>query len=439
MLVTTVAIVAVVAFGVIGWQVVRSDDAGIGGGGGDWSEIALADPASGALTIVDDSGEVVSTVVGRGRVTDVQAIGNRIALIGPTQIVLEGGDESTTIPVDRTDTIVPVHTPEGLHLVIGEATGGNVIIADVLTGELIDVGSLARNAEENIADPLLFAGTVRWSDDASRFAVADASSFQTILVRQGSEEVTFFGSQPVALSNDRIATSQTIGGQADVELFDDERTSKARVPTPIPAGGVMVDDDVLMVSVDGGVYRVEAGRDEARKLGQVAVPSGATVVAVAPSLDGERLVVSGVVFEAVIDLEGRTLFTTTFTTPVEIDTPMPDWTCVAIGGDDTYHSLVALETGEQLADLSGAAVIGASADGCTLLVERAGVTEVVGADGIVSLGQVRSAALGPDGRTVVRTTTAGTTEIIGIDDDLQLGEPVAIADAPANAKVAFLD
>jgi len=440
MLVTTVAIVAVVAFAVIGWQVVRSDDDGIGGGGGDWSEIALVAPNSGAITVVDGSGEVVSTVVGRGRVTDVQAIGSRLALIGPTQIVIEGDGDATAIPVDRADTVVPVRTPDALHLVIGEANGGNVIVADVVTGELIDIGLLARNAEPQIfADPLMFAGTVRWSDDASRFAVADASSFQTIVVSEGSEEVAFFGSQPVALSDDRIATSQTIGGQADVEIFDDDRDSKARVPTPIPAGGVMVDDDLLMVSIDGGVYRVESGETEARKLGQVAVPSGATVAAVAPSLDGERLVVSGGVFEAVIDLEGRTLFTTTFTSPVEIDNPVPDWTCIAVGGGETYHSLVALETGEQLADLSGAEVIDASTDGCTVLVERAGVAEVISTDGVVSLGRVRSATLGPDGRTVVWTTTSGTTQIIAIDDDLQLGDPVDIVDAPMNAVVAFLE
>ena len=51
-----VAIMAVVAFGVVGWTVVRSDDDSVGGGGDDWNEIVLVDRATGAITVVDDSG-----------------------------------------------------------------------------------------------------------------------------------------------------------------------------------------------------------------------------------------------------------------------------------------------------------------------------------------------------------------------------------------------
>ncbi len=440
MLVTTVGIMAIVAFAVVGWTVVRSDADSFSGGGGNWDEIALVDPVSGAVTVVDGDGTVVRTAVGLGRASEVYSIGDRMALVGPTQIVLEGGDTPITLPIGRTDTVTPIRTPGTLHLIIGSANGGNVVIVDVASAEQFDIGAMAEQTQPQIfTDPLLFAETVRWSANASSFAVADASSFQTIVVRRGSDEVGFFGSQPVALSDDRVATSQTIGGQADIEILDDERDSKVRVPTPIPAGGVMVDDDLVMVSIDGGVYRVASGQTEARRLGQVAVPAGATVVGVRPTFDGERLLVSGTVFEAIIDLEGRTIFTTTFTTPVDVEAPDPEWACVAIGGRDAFHSLVTLDTGDQLADLSGVEVIGTSADGCTVLGERAGVTEVITADGVVSLGRVRHAALGPDGRTVVRTATTGTTEILQIGDDLELGDPIPITDAPANSLVAFLD
>lgn len=440
MLVTTVAIMAVVAFAVIGWTVVRGDGDSPGGRTGSWDEIALVDRTSGDVVVVDGDGEVVRAGDGLGRVTEVHAIGDRTALVGTSQIVLDGNDEQTTIPIDRTDTITPIRTPGTLHLIVGEANGGDVVIVDVATGEQLDVGALAAQAEPQIfADSLMFAETVRWSADATSFAVADASSFQTIVVESGSTDVAFFGSQPVALSDEIVATSQTIGGQADIELLDYDRDSKARVPTPIPAGGVMIDGALLMVGIDGGVYRVEDGATEAERLGQVAVPSGGTVTSVRPTFDRARLVVAGTAFQAVIDLEGDTIFTTTFTTPVDPATPLPEWTCLAVGGDGSYHSLVALETGDQLVDLSGVDVIGASADGCTVLVERVGITEVIDADGTVSLGRVRSAALAPDGRTVVRTTTRGTTEIVRIDDDHELGDAVELAAAPTNPLVAFLD
>lgn len=440
MLVTTVAIMAIVAFAVVGYTAVRGDDDSAGGGSGNWNHIALIDRVSGDVMMVDGDGEVVSAIEGLGRVTDVYSIGSRTALVGATQIVLDGDDAQTTITIDRTDTVTPIRTPGTLHLIVGDANGGDVVIVDVITGEELNVGELAQQAEPQIfANALLFAETVRWSADATSFAVADASSFQTIVVQSGSTEVAFFGSQPVALSDDRVVTSQTIGGQADIELLDYERGSKARVPTPIPAGGVMIDDDLLMVSIDGGVYRISGGASEAERIGQVAVPSGSSVATVHPTFDGERLVVTGPAFEAVIDLEGRTIFTTTFTTPVDTATPHPDWSCLPVGGGDSYHSLVSLETGDQLADLSSVDVTGTSADGCVVIGERAGITEVISADGAVMLGRVRSAALGPDGRTVVRTTTSGATEYLRIDDDLELGEPVALPESPLNPIVAFLD
>ncbi len=435
MLVTTVGIMAVVAFAVVGWTVIRNDDDLAGGPAGSWNEIALINPATGAITVVDDSGETARTVVGRGRVSEVYTIDDHMALIGTSQIVLEGGDETVAVPIERSNTVAPVHTVDQLHLVIGTSSGGDVDIIDVGTGDMLDIAAVA-----DLTSPRLFAETIRWSADGTRFAVADAAFFRTIVVEYGLEEASFFASQPVALNDDLLATSQVINRQADIELFDRERESQVRVATEIPAGGVMVDDDLLMVAVNGGVYRVSGGESEAERIGAVAVPSGATVTSVHPTADGTRLVVAGAVFQTVIDLDGRTLFTTTFTSPVETPAPHPVWTCLPVGGDETYHSIVALETGEQLADLSGLEVTGTSSDGCTVLGQRGDLSEVVTVDGTVSLGRVRSAALGPDGRTVVRTTLSGTTEMLRIDDDLVVGEPVDLsAVAPSNPIVAFLD
>ena len=434
MLVTTVAIMAVVAFAVVGWMVVSDDDNPLGGTAGSWNEIALIDPTTGEITVVDGDGDPARTVVGRGRVADVYTIDNRVALVGRSQIVLEGGDETAAFPIERSNTVSPVHTVEKLHLIVGTGSGGGVSVIDVGTGEILDIAAIAE-----LSAPRLFAETIRWSADGTRFAVADAAFFRTIVVESGSDVASFFASQPVALNDELVATSQVINRQADIELFDRERTSQGRVATEIPAGGVMVDDDLLMVATTGAVYRVTGGDSEAERLGAVAVPTGAAVATVYPTDDGRRLVVSGAVFQAVIDLEGRTLFTTTFTTPVETPPPGPGWTCLPVGGGDTYHSIVAVETGEQLADLSGLAVTGTSSDGCTVIGRRGDLTEIVTAAGTVPLGRVRDATLGPDGRTVVRTTATGSTEILRIDDDLTVGEPIDLSVvAPMNPLVAFL-
>lgn len=443
MLVTTVAIIAVVAFGVLAWTALRGDGGGSSGTAGSWSRLAAVDRSSGAVTILDEGGEVEREIVGRGRVDEVHGFGDRLALVGPTQIVVvtAGGDDVVTVPIDRTATVTPVRTGGGLDLIIGRPAGGNVVVVDVVTGETLDIGALAQAAEPQIFDsPLLFAETVRWSADGEAFAVADASSFQTIVVRSESTDVSFFRAQPVALNGDRVVTSQIVGGQADVEVYDTDRNSKARVPVPIPAGGLLTDGTLVMVSIDGGVYRVRDGDTEAERVARIAVPSGGSVDAVRPVHDGKRLVVSGSAFEAVVDLDGRTLFFTTFATPVEPMPTPPTWTCVPIGGDEAFHSIVDVEEGEQLVDLSGLVVGDASGNGCTVLGERAGIAEVVDAAGTVTIGPVRAARLGPDGRSVVRTTAGGDTELLRIDDDLALDEPIDLTDVvPRNPLIAFLD
>jgi hypothetical protein len=434
MLVTTVAIMAVVAFGVVGWRAVRGDDAIDGSTGGTWSEIAFVDRSSGEVLVLDDSGEPTRTMPGQGAVTDAYALGDRLALVGPTTVAVAGGDAVEPIAIGRTNTVTPIRTPGTLHLVIGTASGGNVTILDVATGDVLDVGALADQT-----DPRLFAETIRWSSDGSRFAVADAGFFRTIVVESGAEGPGFFGAQPLALDDDLIATSQVIALQADVALVDRERTNKALVPTEIPAGAVMVDHELLMVATTGTLYRISDGDTEAERLGDVAVPTGATVSWVSPTLDGSRLVVVGAVFQAVIDLDGETLFTTTFANPIEIDAPRPDWRCLPIGGDATFHSIVDLDTGEQIADLSGVEVTGVSGDGCAVIGTRGGVAEVISAEGTVEIGAVRTAVLAPDGRAVVRTTPTGTTELVRIEDDLTLGEPIDLSDVVSNnAIVAFL-
>ncbi len=70
---------------------------------------------------------------------------------------------------------------------------------------------------------------------------------------------------------------------------------------------------------------------------------------------------------------------------------------------------------------------------------RAGLTEVVGADLTVSVGQTRGATLAPDGGAVVVQTVRGETQFIPIEDGAA-GDPVDItALAPTNALVTFRD
>jgi hypothetical protein len=437
MLITTAAITAIVAAMVVGWRVIRNDDAGSVGAARDWDRIAFVDRTTGEVTLLDGEGSTAGTVVGSGRVDEVLTWDRRIALVGTDRIVLldvDEGAEPTIVPFARGDSVTPMTTDEGLFFAIGSPTGGDLVIVDGATGDTIDVGALAQQDA-----PLMFAATVRWAADGSAFAVADAVNFQTLLVRPGAAAPAYFPDQPVAVGDDLIATSQVVGREADLTLFDMERRSQATGTIEIPASGLIVGDSLLVVSIDGSVFRLDRGDQQAERLGSISIPSNATVRWALPSLDGSRLVVVGSVFEAVIDLDGRTKFVTTFTAPVEAAPPVPDWQCLPVGGPGNYHSLIALESGDQLADLVGFELTGTASDGCTVIGERDGVTEVVTTDGSVRLGNLRRATLGPDGRTVVTETVAGRVELVHIADDLTVGDPIDLSGAaPSNLAVAFI-
>lgn len=436
MLVSTVLITAIVAGVVFGW---RSFTGSAGDGGGapaDWDGIALVDRASGEVTVLDHDGVEQHRLVGTGGVTDVHVHGDRLALVGTTAITVTGTTADavpTIVPIERGSVVVPVETPETLHLLVGDPAGGNLLVVDVDDGSVLDVAALAAPTV-----PKLFVETVQVSADGSTFAVADAAAFQTIVVGDTIDGAVFLADQPVAVGEELVATSQVVNLQADVALVDLERRTEAIVPTELPRGGVMVDDELTMVSAAGGVFHVTKGDREAERVGTVAVPAGGSVLGAHPTLLGERLVVAGTTFQAVVDLDGTTRFTTTFTEPVDVDTPRPGWRCLPVGGGDSYHSIVDLRSGEQLADLTGLSVVAAADDGCTVIAERDGVSELIDETAVVPLGRLRDAALSPDGRTVVWTTVTGRTELVTVDTEHHLGDPLELPGAPTSVAVVFL-
>ena len=438
MLVTTIAITAVVAGGLGVWQVVNRNSETPTVAASSWGRIALIDRTTGAVVTVDTEGAAVDEFAATGRVMAVHSLRSRLALVGTNQItILDTGqpdDPPIKIPIDRGSTVSPARTNDSEYLIVGAPSGGNILIIDIADGSVIDVGQTASQST-----PLLFAETVKVADNGSAFAVADAANFQTIIVQPGVATATFLSGQPMAVGRQLVATSQTVGLQADVSLVDLERRNRALVPSEIPAGGVMVDDRLIMVSVDGGVFQVADGDQQAEPLGQITMPQGDQVRWVHPTFDGQRLVIAGQTLEALVDLDGKTIFTTSFTESVEFDRPDREWSCMPIGGGDTYQSVISLESGEQLIDLTGLTVTGTSSDGCTVIGERGGAYEVLTANGPVRLGRVRAATLGPDGRSVVWTTTSGRTELVTLDGDLELADPIDLtAAATANVAVVFL-
>jgi hypothetical protein len=438
MLASTIGVAVLVAAGVLIWRATRDGSAEATPETGRWNEVVFVDRSNGAVTSVTPDGHDQGAVPATARTLAVYSQGSRVALVQDGQIVLTDlGDEAPEIvTIDPNSVVSRLAISDSLWLAVSKSTGGNLVMVDGLTGTSYDFAALAEQAS-----PRFYVETLRFDDTGKRFAVADANTFQTVVIDTTADPpvATFFAAQPLALDDKHVVTSQVVGPQADLSMYDYERSQLARVTDGLPAGGTLVGDDVVVASVDGAVSRFGSGDEAAERIGAIAVPAGATITPpIHPSADATRMVVFGGVFEAVVDLDGRTVFTTTFTASVDEPRIEPGWTCLPVGGGSTYHSIVELETGEQLADLSGLTVTGVSADGCTVVGTRAGASEVVGDGGSVPLGRVRTAPLAPDGKAVVVQTTTGATQLLPIDDDWTLGAAVDLtAVAPANALVTF--
>jgi hypothetical protein len=338
------------------------------------------------------------------------------------------------IPPDSVVTRLPID--DALWLAVGSAAGGNLVLVDGLTGATFDVGALSAQTA-----PRYFVDTMRFDPEGRAFAVADAVNGQTIVVDPTDEppSAAFFADIPVAVAPERVVTSDVVGQQADLTLLDPDRKVLAKVSGELPAAGFMIDGDVVVVSGEGTVSRFGDGDDSAERVGSIAVPAGDRIVAAATTADGARLVVFGSTLEALVDLDGRTLFTTAFTTPIAPQRIDPGWSCLPVGSGDTFTALVDTDDGAQLADLRGVAIIDIATDGCTLLGTRNGVTEVIGRRGNVQIGQTRAARLAPDGTAAVVTTTTGQTQLVEIDDTT-ISTPVDVtAIAGTNAIVTFRD
>ena len=415
-----------------------SDDGG--GTATTWNAVALISRANGAVRVLDEDGEEITTIRGTGRVEAVHAGGDRLALVGPTQIALVGidGDEPILVPIDQGSTVSRVATSRSFTLVVAPPATGNLTLIDASDGTQLDVGELAEQT-----NPMLLAHSIRADHDGTAFAIGDGRNFQTVVVRFGSADAAFFPDVPMAVADDLVVTSQTVGPSAELGFFDatgERRASVASEERPI--GGLIDGDEFVFVTNTGAIFAATDDDDSPRRLGVITLPAGDVVQSVWPALDGTRLVAAGTGFMAIVDLDGTTLFQTTFTTATATLTPTPTWRCVPVGGSGVFTLLVDLGTGDTVAELQGADVTAVSSDGCGVQLTREGGRSVVTPSGSTVLpAAVSTTWIAPDASAAVLVDTGSLASLVRIDNRDSEGadvvEPVELGDL--DGLVAFLD
>jgi hypothetical protein len=435
------AAVVVTALAVAAAAIAIRDGRDDGGGTATtWNAVALISRVNGAVRVLDQDGEEITTIRGTGRVEAVHAGGDRLALVGPTQIALVGidGDEPLVVPIDQGSTVSRVATSRSFTLLVAPPATGNLTLIDATDGTQLDVGELAEQT-----NPMLLADSIRADHDGTAFAIGDGRNFQTVVVRFGRADAAFFPDVPMAVADDLVVTSQTVGPSAELGFFDaagERRASVASEERPI--GGLIDGDEFVFVTNTGAIFAATDDDDSPRRLGVIELPAGDIVQSVWPALDGTRLVAAGSGFMAIVDLSGTTLFQTTFTTATATLTPTPTWRCVPVGGSGVFTSLVDLGTGDTVADLRGADVTAVSSDGCGVQLTREGGRSLVTPSGSTVLpAAVSTTWIAPDASAAVLVDTGSLASLVRIDNRDSEGadvvEPVELGEI--DGLVAFLD
>ena len=153
----------------------------------------------------------------------------------------------------------------------------------------------------------------------------DATSRPSSSASAGTE-ATFFPDVPMAVADDLVVTSQTVGRSAELGFFDADGERRASVASEErPIGGLIDGDRFVFVSeTRRDLRRHRRRRFAAPARRDRALRSGDAVRSVSPALDGTRLVVAGSGFLAIVDLDGTALFQTTFDSATATLTPTLD-------------------------------------------------------------------------------------------------------------------
>ena len=314
MLASTIGVAVIVAAGVLIWRVNRDGSAEAKPETGGWDEVVFVDRANGAVTTVTPDGNDQGSVPATARTLAVYSEGSRVAFVQAGQIVLTDlGDKAPDIVTIDPDSVVSrLAIADSLWLAVSKSTGGNLVLVNGLTGTSYDFAALADQAS-----PRFYVETLHFDSAGKRFAVADANTFQTIVIDTTADPpaATFFAAQPLTL-DDRTRRDQpgrrAASGAVDVRLRPDAAgdghrcVAGGRCPRRRQGCWWCRSMDPCCAS-DRTTPRPSASARSPSPVEATIKPP------IHPSAAGTRLVVFGGVFEAVVDLDGQTVFTTTFT------------------------------------------------------------------------------------------------------------------------------
>ena len=213
--------------------------------------------------------------------------------------------------------------------------------------------------------------------------VTDSGNFQTVLLSFDRDAPSYFPGRALAVGTDLVVTTQNVGSEANITVFDHDGTSVTDARAPSVRAGMISGDNVLLVTVDGEILELTVSNGTTSAIDSLSIGTVETGF-VTPS--GDRLIVVGSTGTAIVDPDGSVLGTFPSAAPLDagIDELAPRTsTCLAVTSDRDDVVIAALDDGTIVAEALAAAPVFPSVDGCTVVGSADSGLQVITADGLV--------------------------------------------------------
>ena len=382
-----------------------------------WTSIVTAERVTGDLTLRHSGLNIAATANHGPRISAVLDGGGSVAVVLPDQVIVEPFELlPTVVEIPRDHRVRSLPTTNDLSVVIGDDSGGNLVIVTDVAELRPVIMNLGMYTDE--PNPRYFPTDVRHDPEGTLFAIADTVNFQTVLVSPASTTPVYLPDLALAVHPQLIVTSQTVGDRAELGLFDPNGDRIRTISTPAVRGGAITADGERFVFVtrEGRIMRVSRTSNDLEDLGGLELPDGELINTVATVGSGSRLWVRSDHTAFVVDLSGGIRGRWSAVDPIT-EEPLSMLSRCAVVHADGVSRLVSLLNGRELNEVTGITGMSRSDDGCLVTGVRAEdrSSVLVGEFELVSLAGRRVLALAPDATAVVLSSDLGPV-IVDVSD-----------------------
>jgi hypothetical protein len=430
-------VVAAIAGGaILVGSLIGGDDGAPSNGAADveWNTIVLLDERSGQLIVANEAGEELERFAsGVSRPTDAMAIGSAVmATSAEAAAVVDLRDESSQgIEGDFGSTGVVMPAGTASTMLTATADASRAVIAHGPSGDVLDTETFAP-----IAGARYDVGTAIAAPAGRDVLVTDSGNFQTVLLSFDRDAPSYFPGRALAVGDDLVVTTQNVGSEANITVFDHDGTSVTDARAPSVRAGMITGGDVLLVTVDGEILELTVSNGTTSAIDSLAIGTVETGF-VTPG--GDRLVVVGSTGTSIVDADGSVLATFPSAAPLDvgIDELAPRTsTCLAVTSDSGDVVIATLRDGTILAEAVAEAPVFPSVDGCTVVGSSDSALQVITGDGLVEQPTDGTlVGLAPDGSSVVTESDSGRLLLVELIDDVVSSDAIDLG--PASRLVLF--